>query len=146
MSKSKFFFFEKEHIHRLNQIQPQKTYQIKISNEIFSFSKAQLIFLSLKAFSYFSKNENPFEILLPESDFYHQVHIQDLVKYFRTLESLFHSTTEFEINANNVQYFTILAKLLDNNRLLKSCSEVSSEESQQFSFNSKMFQCNPENF
>jgi hypothetical protein len=58
----KFFFFEGNQIHRINQVHEDHKYVIRIGIYQFRNSKSQLAFLSNKAFKHFRHSELHFEI------------------------------------------------------------------------------------
>jgi hypothetical protein len=134
----KGFLFEKEKIHRLNNIAGEVKYPIQLGNSTYHLTKVQLLFLSLRAFRHFENSIETFQIVLPSdtcvfSNFSQQI----LEKCFSNLVSLFDNENEIKIDHQNLPYFKYLSEILDNRSLLKQCSEVTESHSQSFCLSSK---------
>jgi hypothetical protein len=86
----------------------------------FKSAKGQITLLSPIAFKHFLHFENPFSIEIPSD-----LSVNDLISCYGGLDSLFHSTNELIVSAENVQMFSFLADFLDNRFLMKQCKKVS---------------------
>jgi hypothetical protein len=124
----------------INQLSHQKDYTIKVGTKTFYYCREQLIFLSRKALHHFDSSISPFEIKIGEIKNTNQISIDELASSFLLLDSLFHSTEQFEINQINVHSLSLLANLLDNPYLFSKCEKVYSDHPQPFSFSFKQLQ------
>lgn len=138
-TKMSTFIFDGTFIHRISPVNFKDNYSFHVSTSKFNFSKTQLLFLSIKAFNHFKNSRAPFEISPPSSsNEIPNFSLEDLTKWFSQLHSLFKTTTEIEINLQNVLYFKYLAKILDNPLLKKISKKVlSSKKSQIFKLSSE---------
>jgi hypothetical protein len=114
------FVIEGKHFHILNQLNDPKDYSIKIGDNIFSYSQAQIVFIILNAFIHFDSSTKPFIIETTNSE---EMTVQSLVSAFESLDSLFKDQTEIIINENNVNQLTFLAQQIGNPLLLYKCDE-----------------------
>jgi hypothetical protein len=86
---SKSFFFEGNHIHKLDQFNDTNKFIIEIGEYKFKYSKEQLLFLSNRAIKHFHHSDLPFEIKFP--DYQINFTFNDLVDSFKSIDALFHS-------------------------------------------------------
>jgi hypothetical protein len=140
------FVISEENIHKLNQVKDQKHYKIQIGAKKLSYSKVQLIFLSLNALSHFKQSDQSFLIYLPEkSQQFENFSLQTIIGCFEQLNSLFHHTTELLLTESNTPIFLYLADVLGNPFLLLKCKEVSSTQNQIFKLSSEQLAFLPKN-
>jgi hypothetical protein len=132
-----FFSINGVNIHKINQFAEQKDYAITIGNETFQYCREQLIFLSRAALHHFDSSSTPFEIQIFKIKHPNHISIEEFIKSFRLLDSLFHSINQFEINQTNVNSLSLLAEILDNPFLFSKCEKVFTDQPQTFSFNFK---------
>lgn len=124
------FDFEGELFHRLNSSREPKKYKIIFGNTQYSYSRVQLIFLSLNTLLH---EDESLEIEFPDDpDF----NIGDFFRCYNMLDELFYKTTELTIDDKNVPYFRFIAESLDNGRLFQTCARVNAKRSQVFRFTS----------
>jgi hypothetical protein len=113
---------------------------IQVGTSQFRYLNSQLAFLSRKALKHFRHTKLLFEINLPnhfgDQKFFG---IDDLISYFNSIDSPFHSQTEINLIENNFHVFGFLSKFFDKKPLSKVCKEVSSNCSPVFKLSSKNF-------
>jgi hypothetical protein len=117
----------------LNLLEDPKECVIQIDSEQFSFSKTQLIFISLKALNHFAESTDPF---IFDTSNMANVSIIDLISAFKSLISLLTTETELAIDDDNISSLTFLAESLGNPCLLEQCSNFIPSKSQIFKLSS----------
>jgi hypothetical protein len=100
----------------------------------------------LNAFHHYELSHSPFEILLHQIPKHkrNQVSKETLQSSFLLLDSLFHSTTSFEINETNISSLFVLSNLLDNPHLHHKCENYFKDHPQTFSFSCKQLRYLPQ--
>jgi hypothetical protein len=131
MSSNQYFFIEGAQLHKLDQTTESKHCIISIGNKRFKYSLTQIALLSLNAFDHFIESVEPF-IIENRSSFSNN----QLISAFKSIDSLFHSTTEITLNLQNVSIYFYLAEVLDNISLFIKCYKVTSDQPQVFKFTS----------
>jgi hypothetical protein len=90
---------------------------------------------------HFRHSELPFEINLPyQSDGQNRFELNDLISYFKAIDSLFRTETEIILKENNLPLFEYLSRFLDKRTLSKACKNAYSNISPVFRLNSQHFQ------
>jgi hypothetical protein len=145
-SLSAFLNIEGVDLHKLHQISQNKNYSIKIGNKKYFYHQEQLIFISLNAFYHYQSLSSIFEISMNQIPkyFHDTITIENLQSSFALLDSLFHSSTSFEINDSNASSLFALSKLLDNPHLHNRCEKYYQSHSQTFSFSFKQLKYLPQ--
>jgi hypothetical protein len=105
---SLFITFQYKPIQQIKKLALTKVYSIKIGSKTFHYCKEQIAFLSINALDHFETNSSPFEILIDQNP--NHISIDDLVSAFISIDSLFHSQTQMEINQTDVSSFSFLVK------------------------------------
>jgi hypothetical protein len=130
-SSNQYFFIEGAQLHKLDQTTEPKHCIISIGNKHFKYSLTQIALLSLNAFDHFVESTEPF-VLENRSSFSNG----QFISAFKSIDSLFHSTTEITLNQQNVSHYLYLAEILDNISLFTKCHKVSSDQPQIFKLTS----------
>jgi hypothetical protein len=103
------FVVEGKIIHRLLQLKSEIEYTILISGHSFSFTKPQILLLSITAFEHFENTSDPFEIVIPS-----HLSSEQVMQCFLNIYNLFSVSKEIEITFTELPIYEFLAKELDN--------------------------------
>jgi hypothetical protein len=109
----------------------------EFAQNLFFFSKEQILLLSNSAFDYISSTKRCFDIEKP-SDFY-QINQADLAICFSRLYLLFISDDSIQIDFRNVMIYKFLATKLQNKSLESICDSISFTNTNQYFLSSKRF-------
>jgi hypothetical protein len=95
------FTLNNQDIHALNAFKDQQMFTISIGNNSFLYSREQLAFLSLHAFSHYLETEQTFQIENKE------IHQPEYLEGLKELDGLLR-------NSSNLQFFVKIADVSDN--------------------------------
>jgi hypothetical protein len=123
-----------------------KTFQIKIQQRIFRFTKEEIYLLSPKCYSKILKSSLPFTIPIPSDQKYETVNYQSLIHALEDLSSLFSSSTQIQITQTNILVYEYLSNILKNEYLGSICKFFLTDQNQVFEISSKKLHEGSKNF
>jgi hypothetical protein len=111
------FCLNNSHLLRLSQISSPFYIHIKIENQIFSFNKEQIFFLSVPVYYKILRTERSFIISMEKYTSKTPLTLSHLIACFAKIHSLFFKETQVEFVQADQPYLQFLATILDNQSL-----------------------------